>query len=147
MQERHVEVERGHRQQHLAILIGGLNRLDVRVQTRHIRGQTTAGRQKRQAHTRGTQAPLEHAFVEFHQLQLTRFTGLSVVGFERNGIQGDKTEHQLLDLARRAEHADFRPAVSDHGQVLDRRTKNFTDNRHGLAARAPATETDGHAIA
>ncbi|MNP32136.1 hypothetical protein D3C76_1253020 [compost metagenome] len=120
VQERHIEVERRHRQQHLAIGVGRLDGLECRVQARHVGGQAATGGQERQTHAGGAQAPLEHAFVELHQLQLAGFAGLAVVGFQRNGIEGGEAEHQFFDLAGGAQHAHFRTAVGDHGQVLHR---------------------------
>ncbi|MNX50075.1 hypothetical protein D3C86_806920 [compost metagenome] len=120
MQERHVEVERRHRQQHLAIGIGRLDGLEFRVEARHIGGQAATGRQERQAHAGGAQAPLEHAFIQLHQLQFTGLAGLAIVGFQWNGIEGGEAEHQFLDLAGSTQHAHFRAAIGDHGQVLDR---------------------------
>jgi hypothetical protein len=70
---------------------------------------------------------------------------LAVVRLQRDRVEGDEGEDQLLDLAGGAEHADVRTAVGHHGQVLQVGAQHFAHQGHRLAPRAPAADADGHA--
>ncbi|MNP14062.1 hypothetical protein D3C76_1063720 [compost metagenome] len=144
--QRGVERERRHRHPVLAVGIGRSHQLDLRVVAQHIGAQADRRGNERHAHGRGAQAKQEHAFVDLHHLDGGVLAGLAKVRLERNEIERDEGEHQLLHLAGRAEHADVGAAVGDHGQVLEVGTQDLADQRHGLAPRAPATDAEGHAV-
>lgn len=66
---------------------------------------------------------------------------------ERRRVQRDEPVVDPLDLARRAQQPQVRPAVGDHRQIGDIRAQDGPHERHGLAPRAPAGDADGHAAA
>ena len=146
MEQRGIELERGHGDQHFAISIGGGDGFQT-AQRRQIGAKPHPRRQKGQAECGGLQPPLEHAFVEFEHGDLPGFAGFAEPGFERDGVERDKGKDQLLDLARRAQHADIRAAVGHHGEVFQIGAEDFAHQRHRFAARTPAAYADGHTIA
>ncbi|MNO95863.1 hypothetical protein D3C76_875170 [compost metagenome] len=144
--QRRVELERRHRHPVLAIGIGRGDQLDLAVVAQHIGAQAHRRRNERHIHRRRAQTEQQHAFVDLHHFQRRFLARLAEVRFQRNKVQGNEGEHQFPDLAGRAEHADIGTAVGNHGQVLEVRAQNLAHQRHRLAPRAPATDTDGHAV-
>lgn len=110
--------------------------------------QPGANRQERQPLCRGLQTAAQHALV--HLPGLDRAAGAGVREprvVERRRVQRDEPVVDPLDLARRAQQPQVRPAVGDHRQIGDIRAQDGPHERHGLAPRAPAGDADGHAAA
>ncbi|MNS49912.1 hypothetical protein D3C72_825440 [compost metagenome] len=140
-----VQLDRRHGQQGLAVLIGGLDRLDAL--RGNVRGQAEVGGQEGQPHGRGAKAPVQQAFVQLQNLQGACLAGGAEVRIQREMIQGNKTEDQLLHLAGRHQGADVGAAVADDGQVLEIGTRDGAHEGHGLATRRPAADSDRHSVA
>ena len=140
-----VQLDRRHGQQGLAVLIGRADRLDAL--RGNIRRQAEGGGQEGQAHGRGPQAPVQQAFVQFKDLQRARLSCGAEMRVQGEMIQRNKAEDQLLHLARRHQGPDVGAAVADDGQVLKVRTRDGAHEGHGLSARGPTPDSDGHSVA
>ena len=142
--QRGIELQRGHRHHHLAIVIRRLHGLEP-AQFDQIGAEPDAGRQERQLEGGGLEAPLEHALVEFEHLDRTGLAGLAEPWLERDCVQRDEGEDQFLHLARRAQHPDIRAAIGDDCEVLEVGAQDFAHQRHRLAPRPPTADPDRHA--
>ncbi len=147
VQQRHVELQRRHRDVHLAVRVRRRDGLQFRVARQHVGAQPAARRQETHAHAGSAQAPLEHALVQLHDLERTRFARLAEVRLERDRVHRHEAVHELPDLAGGAQHADLGPAVGHDREVLQVRAQQFAHQRHRLAPRAPAADAHGHAVA
>ena len=73
--------------------------------------------------------------------------GVAEVRLERDRVEGHEGVHDPPDLAGPAEQPDVRSAVRHDGEVAHRRADERAHERHRLAARSPAADPDGHAVA
>ena len=129
------------------VIVGAVHQLDLRVAGNDVGAQTHFGRDEGNTPGGGPQPQQQHALVDFHHLQFAGFARLPEVGLQRDKIQRDESEHQLFHFSRRAQHTDIGAAIGHKGQVFQVRAQNFPHQGHGLAARAPATDADSHAVA
>ena len=143
--DRHVDRQRRHRHQGLAIPVGRGDGLDLRIGGQHVGAQPDPGGQEREPRCGGLEAELQHAFVEFHYFKGTGLAGGAEVRLQGHEVHGHEAEHQLGDLSSGSQHADIGATVADDGQVPDVGLEQFPNDGHGLAPTAPAADAEGHA--
>ena len=156
--ERRIEVERRHGHQldvrvgrvvHEGTVgpVGGAHQAQVRIDGEHVGTEPGPGGQEGHPPGRRLEPLEEHALVDLHHLDLTLLARRPPVRVQGDRIQGDEPAHHLLHLAGGAQQPHIGPAVGHDGQVVQIRAAQGAHDRHGLAARAPAADADGHARA
>ena len=150
--QRDVEPEGGDGDELLGHAVGAVVRAgdgaDVGVVDQYVRPETGAHRQEGQPLRGGAQPGLEHALVELDDLR--DGAGLPrplEVRLERDRVQRDERVDQPADLAGPGQQAHVRAAPAHDREVRQVGAQDRADQRHRLAARPPAADADGHAVA
>ena len=125
--------------------VGGADQAQVGVDREDVGAEAGPRRQEGHPPRRRLEAEEEHPLVHLHHLDLPVLAGGPPMRVERDGVEGDEAAHHLADLPGGAEQSDVGAAVGDHGQIGQIRPADGTHDGHGLAARAPASDADGHA--
>ena len=100
VEQRDVERDGGHRQQHFAVVIGRGDRPELGIDAHHVGAQPGAGWQERDAHRGGTQAPLKQPLVEFARVERPGLSRLAEEGVGRDRVHRDEAVDQPAHLAR-----------------------------------------------
>ena len=130
----------------LPVVVGAVDDFEFGVARDDVRAEAHPGGDEREAPSGGAQAEQHHAFVQFHHFDGAFLPGFSEVRLQGDEVQRDEGEDEFFHFAGGAQHADIGAAVSDHRQVPQGRAQDFPHQGHGLAARAPAADAEGHAV-
>ena len=123
------------------------DRAQLRVDLEHAGAEPGPDRQERQPVRGGEQAPVQHALVEFGQLDRPGLPGPPEVRLEGDRVQRREAGDDPLGLAGRDQQPDVRARVGHDREVPQRRSQDGADQRHRLAPRSPAADPDRHAVA
>ena len=145
--KRHVELERRHGHQLLAVFVGRLHELQVGIHAQDVRAEPGARGQERQAAGPRLAAPTG-ACPRRARAPRRRRPGApceSAAPAGSSPARRSRRPASARDL-RRAQEPDVGPAVGDHGEVSDAGAQDLADHRHRLAPGAPAPDSDGHSV-
>ena len=141
-------VERGHRDELLAVGVGRAHRAQVRVDAHDVGTEPDTSREERNPPRRGLQPEEEHALVELGRAA-PRPTAAALRKCGSSGIESSDTNAYTtcFTLPARQSRPTSGPPYETTVRSFTVRAAQRADEGHRLAPRSPAADADGHAVA
>ena len=111
----------------------------------HVGAQARPDRQERQPVRGREQAPVQHPLVQLGELDRPLLAAQPEVRLQRDRVERDEAVDDPADVAAGDQQPDVGPPVGHDLQVPQAGPQDGPHQRHRLAPRPPAADSDRHA--